>query len=118
MAVGGVGVGVGWRDWEGDQAVKGEGERESKGGREMERESVYNFGKHRKRQQREQTFLSWLLPFGLFHISSKDLSVDRAETREDTLFALEVKELFLCFCDQQRLICFVVLSIFIKLLLQ
>ncbi len=55
-------------------------ESESKGGREMERESVYNFGKHRKRQQREQTFLSWLLPFGLFHISSKTLvSTERRE---------------------------------------
>lgn len=63
--------------------MKGEGERESKGGREMERECVYNFGKHRKREQREQTFLSWLLPFGLFHISSKTSVL--TERREDYL---------------------------------
>lgn len=50
----------GWRDWEGDQAVKGEGEEEKQG-----REGVYNFGKRRERKHWEQTFLSH------FHISSK-----------------------------------------------
>lgn len=30
----------GWRDWEGEQAVKGEGEKESEGGREGDGEGV------------------------------------------------------------------------------
>lgn len=80
------GLGVeGWRDWEGDQAEKGEGERDSREG-DGERESVYNFGEHRKRQHWEQTFLSWLPPFGLFHISSKTSAL--TERRQGVIICL------------------------------
>lgn len=69
------------KGWGGGRGVEGLGgrtgserrRRERKQGREggRWRGCVYNFGKHRKQQHWEQTFLSWLLPFGHFHISSK-----------------------------------------------
>lgn len=67
-------------DWESDQAVKAqrERERESKGGREIgeerERGSVYvsNFGKHRKKQSWEQTFLSLAASFWTFSHFTRD----------------------------------------------